>query len=235
MTKRILGVAAVVLFSAFILTPIGADAAKGGNGKKKGTRHRIDTLSATVESLKAQLEAVESEISSIELTPGPQGETGAAGPAGPQGEPGPQGEQGIQGVEGPAGAEGPEGAEGPPGGAGGPNGIYVYARITDNSPNATAEILQHSEGFSVSVKRPFWATQWIVFDFDGLPLEEVMSLTVNAWAIAPYEDYQRALPCHQFNVHLPFTRNWPDGINDKIRLTVRCPTPVESINISLRR
>ena len=51
---------------------------------------------------KAKLDHIEEGIASIELTPGPKGETGAQGPAGPTG---PKGETGAQGPAGPKGAD----------------------------------------------------------------------------------------------------------------------------------
>ena len=57
---------------------------------------------------KAKLDHIEEGIASIELTPGPKGETGAQGPAGPQGA---TGETGPQGPAGPAGPTGPKGAD----------------------------------------------------------------------------------------------------------------------------
>lgn len=59
-------------------------------------------------ALRAHVEAVrmelKSEISAIELTPGPQGPEGAQGPEGPEG---PQGPEGPEGPEGPRGQEAP--------------------------------------------------------------------------------------------------------------------------------
>ena len=51
---------------------------------------------------KAKLDHIEEGIASIELTPGPKGETGAQGPAGPKGD---KGETGAQGPAGPKGAD----------------------------------------------------------------------------------------------------------------------------------
>ena len=64
---------------------------------------------------KAKLDHIEEGIASIELTPGPKGETGAQGPAGPQGatgETGPQGPAGPTGPKGETGAQGPAGPQG---------------------------------------------------------------------------------------------------------------------------
>lgn len=67
---------------------------------------------------KAKLDHIEEGIASIELTPGPKGETGAQGPAGPQGatgEAGPQGPAGPIGPKGETGETGPQGPAGPTG------------------------------------------------------------------------------------------------------------------------
>ena len=64
---------------------------------------------------KAQLDHIEEGIASIELTPGPKGETGAQGPAGPQGATGETGPQGPAGPTGPKGDKGETGAQGPAG------------------------------------------------------------------------------------------------------------------------
>ena len=61
---------------------------------------------------KAKLDHIEEGIASIELTPGPKGETGAQGPAGPKGA---TGEAGPQGPAGPTGPKGETGAQGPAG------------------------------------------------------------------------------------------------------------------------
>ena len=61
---------------------------------------------------KAKLDHIEEGIASIELTPGPKGETDAQGPAGPQGA---TGEAGPQGPAGPTGPKGETGAQGPAG------------------------------------------------------------------------------------------------------------------------
>lgn len=64
---------------------------------------------------KAKLDHIEEGIASIELTPGPKGETGAQGPAGPQGATGETGAQGPAGPTGPKGDKGETGAQGPAG------------------------------------------------------------------------------------------------------------------------
>ena len=60
---------------------------------------------------KAKLDHIEEGIASIELTPGPKGETGAQGPAGPQGATGEAGPQGPAGPQGATGEAGPQGAD----------------------------------------------------------------------------------------------------------------------------
>ena len=60
----------------------------------------------------ATIAYVDSEISTIELTPGPQGEQGPAGEVGPMGPEGPAGPQGEVGPQGEQGPEGPAGADG---------------------------------------------------------------------------------------------------------------------------
>ena len=52
----------------------------------------------------AAMNHIEDGIANIELTPGPQGETGPQGPEGPKGDTGAQGPQGETGATGPAGA-----------------------------------------------------------------------------------------------------------------------------------
>jgi len=77
--------------------------------------------------LQGQIDNLQQQINTIELTPGPQGETGPQGPQGIQGgtgAQGPEGPQGIQGVEGPQGPQGIQGDVGAQGVAGdiGPQG-----------------------------------------------------------------------------------------------------------------
>ena len=67
---------------------------------------------------KAKLDHIEEGIASIELTPGPKGETGAQGPAGPIGPKGATGETGPQGPAGPTGPKGDKGETGAQGPAG---------------------------------------------------------------------------------------------------------------------
>ncbi len=87
-------------------------------------------------NLQSQIDGLQNQISTIELTPGPagpagpegatgpQGEQGVAGPAGPEGPTGPQGEQGATGPAGPEGPTGPQGEQGIEGSEGpqGPQG-----------------------------------------------------------------------------------------------------------------
>lgn len=60
--------------------------------------------------------ALQDEIDTIELTPGPAGPPGADGAQGPPGPAGPPGADGAQGTPGPTGADGAQGVPGPPGG-----------------------------------------------------------------------------------------------------------------------
>ncbi len=92
---------------------------------------------------------LQSQIDTIELTPGPQG---PEGPQGPQGEPGPQGEQGIQGETGPQGPQGeagPQGLQGPTG-ATGPQGIQGIQGIQGPPGPAGSGITQSDVYFRYS-------------------------------------------------------------------------------------
>ncbi len=94
----------------------------------------ISDASAQSRGLRREREAriagdagLQQQIDTIELTPGPQGETGATGDTGPQGLPGNDGLDGAVGAQGPAGNDGAVGAQGPAGndgavGAQGPAG-----------------------------------------------------------------------------------------------------------------
>lgn len=82
---------------------------------------------------------VDTAVTNISLTPGPQGpagpagpagSTGPMGPAGPAGEAGPAGQQGAVGDTGPAGEAGPAGQTGPAGPAG--SLVYNYMGAYDN-------------------------------------------------------------------------------------------------------
>ncbi|MBL4664452.1 MAG: DUF1554 domain-containing protein [Nitrospinaceae bacterium] len=84
---------------------------------KKGLRHRADALETGATDLQTQ-------INTIELTPGPIGPQGVAGPTGSQG---PAGANGVQGLKGDTGLTGAQGVQGVPGangsvGAQGPQG-----------------------------------------------------------------------------------------------------------------
>ncbi len=90
------------LISDFAFTSI-AFAKKGDKDKdkdsdkgKKGIKHRVNALESQTTELQTQ-------IDTIELTPGPQGDTGPQGPEGQVGFQGPQGDPGPQGPPGPAG------------------------------------------------------------------------------------------------------------------------------------
>ena len=81
---------------------------RGGNGVPKQIR-----------KLNAKLNALQTQVNTIELTPGPQGEQGDPGPVGPQGPAGNDGADGAQGPVGPIGATGAAGTNG----ANGTNGV----------------------------------------------------------------------------------------------------------------
>ncbi len=90
----------VVLFLAAILTPVmSVNAAPPGR---------------PFQDLQEQIDDLQTQIETIELTPGP------AGAPGQDGQDGAQGEQGAQGPAGSQGPVGPEGPQGPPGDAGAP-------------------------------------------------------------------------------------------------------------------
>ena len=100
----------------------GKDSDRGGNGLPKKVRQ-----------LQAGLNALQTQVDNIELTPGPQGEPGPAGTngtdglAGAVGPTGPQGSQGQVGFQGPQGDTGPQGPQGNTGltGPAGPSGTNV--------------------------------------------------------------------------------------------------------------
>lgn len=77
-----------------------------------------------LDNLQNQVDGLQQQINTIELTPGPEGPQGPEGPAGPQGDPGPEGPQGEAGPAGPQGEVGPAGPQGDAGPQGevGPQG-----------------------------------------------------------------------------------------------------------------
>ena len=81
----------------------------------------IEKVAAGQEIKAAKINEVIDKVESIELTPGPKGDTGPkgdAGPAGPKGDAGPAGPKGDAGPAGPkgdAGAKGANGSKGDPG------------------------------------------------------------------------------------------------------------------------
>jgi hypothetical protein len=112
MKKSLLIIGMIGLMLCF---PLSAGAKKGKNPKvhKHGIPQQINDL--------------QEQINTIELTPGPQGEqgiqgetgaTGAMGPQGVQGTTGATGAQGLQGVAGPIGPQGETGTIGPQGDTG---------------------------------------------------------------------------------------------------------------------
>lgn len=75
----------------------------------------LPATQAQVDTLQGQIDDLQKQIDTIELTPGPQGATGAQGPAG---EPGPVGRTGADGTMGPEGPAGPAGVAGADGNSG---------------------------------------------------------------------------------------------------------------------
>ncbi|MBC8286029.1 MAG: hypothetical protein H8E42_01000 [Nitrospinae bacterium] len=98
-------------------------------GKKKGLKHRVDSLEQENTILHGLINDLQTQVSNIQLIPGPQGIQGIPGPVGPQGPAGTNGLDGAQGSQGPVGPTGPPGADsivaGPPGPQGdpGPQGL----------------------------------------------------------------------------------------------------------------
>jgi hypothetical protein len=104
--------------------------AKKGDDKDKDKDKGKKGIPKKIAALQAEIDALEQELTNIELTPGPQGEqgmqgeTGTTGTTGPQGDTGftgstgaqgPKGDTGLQGKQGVAGNNGAEGAQGPQG------------------------------------------------------------------------------------------------------------------------
>ncbi len=88
--------------------------------KKKGGKGN-NGVPKQIRNLQAGLASLQTQVDTIELTPGPQGEQGPTGADGATGATGPQGEEGIpgsNGSDGNDGAQGPQGSEGPQGPAG---------------------------------------------------------------------------------------------------------------------
>jgi hypothetical protein len=67
------------------------------------------------DKLQTQINAVQQQVSNIQLTPGPQGPIGPVGPVGPIGPKGDKGDTGDRGPQGPQGIQGPQGPAGPAG------------------------------------------------------------------------------------------------------------------------
>lgn len=65
--------------------------------------------------MKTDISTLQSDLTNIELTPGPQGPQGEIGPKGEQGEKGEKGDTGAQGETGPQGPKGDTGEQGPAG------------------------------------------------------------------------------------------------------------------------
>ena len=75
------------------------------------------------DELQNQVDDLQTQIDTVELTPGPQGEQGTQGVQGPTGSPGLNGETGPAGPQGETGLAGPSGPVGPRGPAGGVAGV----------------------------------------------------------------------------------------------------------------
>ena len=103
--------------------------ANSANAKADGNNGRIGALESEVAGLATQhagdIATVNAQIANIQLTPGPQGETGPQGIQGETGPQGIQGETGPQGIQGETGPQGIQGETGPQGiqGETGPQGI----------------------------------------------------------------------------------------------------------------
>ncbi|MBC8287833.1 MAG: hypothetical protein H8E42_10220 [Nitrospinae bacterium] len=90
----------------------------GDKDKDRGNKG----IPGKITALQAEIDALEQELATIELTPGPQGEAGSAGNDGADGlpgAPGSNGEDGAPGAPGDKGDTGATGATGPQGPAGG--------------------------------------------------------------------------------------------------------------------
>lgn len=160
-----LGAGLVLNDSAFTSVAFAKDKDKdkdSDKGKKKGIRHRVDSLEQQNADLLQQISNLQSQIDNIQLIQGPPGPPGADGingtngidgadstvpgppgppgsdgkdslVAGPPGPPGPQGIQGEQGLQGADGFQGPQGVEGPAGPAGTAKVSYVSGfRVEDS-------------------------------------------------------------------------------------------------------
>lgn len=86
------------VFAAFLFTSVAANAAPGGNSAGGLPQLQAD-LDAEAAAREAADAALQTEIDTIELTPGPQGEQGLKGDKGDTGSQGPQGDS-IQGPQG---------------------------------------------------------------------------------------------------------------------------------------
>lgn len=107
-----------------------------------------------IDNLQNQVDGLQEQIDTIELTPGPQGETGPqgpqgetglVGPPGAEGPPGPQGETGLAGPVGPAGPPGPPSNDGA---AAGPPPVIGVAMIGD-FPGDIRDASEFNSYFSV--------------------------------------------------------------------------------------
>jgi hypothetical protein len=116
MDRKKIAIVAITLAFALLATPAMAAVQKPSDWWKN-----------PFEKIWNALLNLQSQISSIQLIPGPKGDQGPAGPQGDQGLPGETGAQGIQGETGPQGPAGPMGPQGPAGSSTG--GISGYEVI----------------------------------------------------------------------------------------------------------
>jgi uncharacterized protein DUF1566/collagen triple helix repeat protein len=90
------------------------DAADAKN-KAAEAKNKAENNDGKITGLYDNIEYLQNQINTIELTPGPEGPPGPQGEQGPIGLTGPEGPQGVQGVPGVAGADGAKGDKGDPG------------------------------------------------------------------------------------------------------------------------
>lgn len=96
---------------------------------------------ADADDINHNFSLLDDRITSISLTPGPQGPAGPQGTAGPQGIAGENGQNGLNGIDGAAGVDGAQGPQGPQGPAGA-DGL--------NGADGTGITLQSNAGFTSS-------------------------------------------------------------------------------------
>lgn len=120
-------------------------------------------------NLQNQVDDLQQQINTIELTPGPQGPQGDVGPVGPQGETGPAGPQGDVGSQGDVGPAGPQGDTGPQGPAGQDGAISytgVLPVVVDNTEGA--ESISLADGGAQDDVLSWNGASWIATQPDQL-------------------------------------------------------------------